>query len=77
MINDFDKMLGLDLITNKKEDNSKINDKLVKYVETKIEERKEAKKNKDYSLADSIRNELLEQGIELIDTREGTTYKLR
>ena len=77
MINDFDKVLGLDLITNKKEDNSKINDKLVKYVETKIEERKEAKKNKDYLLADSIRNELLEQGIELIDTREGTTYKLR
>lgn len=77
LINDFDKVLGLDLITNKKEDNSKINDKLVKYVETKIEERKEAKKNKDYSLADSIRNELLEQGIELIDTREGTTYKLR
>ena len=36
----------------------------------------EAKKNKDYELADSIRNELLDKGIELVDTREGTTYNL-
>ena len=41
----------------------------------KIEERNEAKKNKDYALADKIRDELKEQGIELIDSREGTTYK--
>ena len=41
----------------------------------KIAERNEAKKNKDYSLADSIRDELLKQGILLVDSREGTTYK--
>ena len=40
----------------------------------KIEERNEAKKNKDYELADKIRNELLEKGIILKDTREGTIY---
>ena len=39
-----------------------------------IEKRKEAKKNKDFELADQIRNELLEKGIELKDTREGTTW---
>ena len=41
-----------------------------------IEKRAQAKKDKDFELADSIRNDLLNRGIELIDTREGTTYKL-
>ena len=41
----------------------------------KIEERNNAKKEKNYELADKIRNELLEQGIMLVDGREGTTYK--
>ena len=40
-----------------------------------IELRNDAKKKKDYDLADSIRNELLSKGIELIDTREGTIYR--
>ena len=31
---------------------------------------------KNYELADSIRNELLEKGIILKDTREGTTYEV-
>ena len=30
---------------------------------------------KDYEKADSIREELLNMGIQLIDTKEGTTYK--
>ena len=42
----------------------------------KIEERKIAKRNKDFILADKIRDELLSKGIKLIDTREGTTYEL-
>ena len=32
------------------------------------------KKNKDFMLADEIRKELLEKGIELKDTREGTIW---
>ena len=43
---------------------------------SKIKLRNEAKKNKDYELADKIRNELLKEGIVLVDTREGTTYKM-
>ena len=73
LINEFDKVLSLDL-TKKEEKN--IDSELEKYILTKIEERKEAKKNKDFVLADSIRNELLEKGIELKDTREGTTYNI-
>ena len=41
----------------------------------KIEKRNEAKKNKDFALADKIRDELLEKGIKLLDTREGTKYE--
>jgi cysteinyl-tRNA synthetase len=39
-----------------------------------IAERKAAKKAKDFARADSIREELLEKGITLVDTREGTKY---
>lgn len=44
-------------------------------IEAKIAERVAAKKNKDYALADKIRNELKEQGIILEDTPSGTTWK--
>ncbi len=44
-------------------------------IEALIAKRKEAKKNKDFALADGIRNELLERGIVLEDTREGTKWK--
>ena len=42
----------------------------------KIEERMEAKKNKEYDVADKIRDELLEKGIRLIDTKEKTIYEI-
>ena len=43
----------------------------------KIEERNLAKQNKDYALADKIREELLSEGIVLKDTREGTVYEVK
>ena len=45
-------------------------------IEAKIAERADAKKNKDYARADAIRAELLEKGVVLVDTKEGTTYKI-
>lgn len=71
LIKSFDEVLSLDLL---KED--KIDNKLVSYIEKMIEERKNAKQNKDFALADKIRNELQEKGIILKDTREGTTYEV-
>jgi len=44
-------------------------------IKKKIETRGQAKKNKDYTLADSIRVELEEKGIILEDTRNGTTWR--
>ena len=42
-----------------------------------ITERKQAKFEKNYARADEIRNELANKGVELIDTKEGTTFKLK
>ena len=41
----------------------------------KIEERKAAKKEKDFERADAIRDELLAKGIRIKDTREGTVWE--
>lgn len=47
----------------------------IEYIEKEIERRTLAKKNKDYATADSIRNNLKEQGILLEDTVIGTQWK--
>ena len=73
LISDFDQVLSLDLF---KEEEQTVDASLEKMILEKIEERKEAKKNKDFQKADQIRDELLGQGIKLIDTREGTTYEI-
>lgn len=73
LIKDFDKVLGLELTT---ETNNTIQVD-IEFINSKIEERNEAKKNKNYELADQIRNELLEMGIILKDTREGTTFEIK
>lgn len=44
-------------------------------VEAKVEERTQAKKARDFKRADSIRAELLEQGIVLEDTKDGVRWK--
>ena len=49
---------------------------LTAWIMKKIEERKAAKKNKDFAAADAIRKELAEKGIVLKDTREGTIWEL-
>jgi len=41
----------------------------------KVEEREKARKEKNYELADRIRDELLEQGIVLEDTKKGVRWK--
>jgi cysteinyl-tRNA synthetase len=49
-------------------------DKLASAVEILIKLRKEARLNKDFALSDKIRDELAEAGIQLNDSREGTTF---
>ena len=72
LVDDFDKVLSLGLIEDEKE----ISPELEELIMGKIEERNQAKKNKDFALADQIRDELFNKGVKLIDSREGTTYEL-
>ena len=72
LVKDFDQVLSLNLTGNELE----IDSDLKEYIDNKIEERKQAKINKDYDLADQIRKELEEKGIIIKDTREGTTYEI-
>ena len=44
-------------------------------IEALIAERKTARANKDFKRSDEIRDELLAQGIELLDSAEGTTWR--
>ena len=59
----------LGLIVDKKEEI------LAEDIEKLIEERQAARKAKDFARADAIRDELLEKGIVLEDTREGVKWK--
>ena len=71
LVKKFDNVLSLSLIKD-----NKIDSDLEKYILEKIEERKQAKINKNYELADNIRKELEEKNIIIKDTREGTTFEI-
>ena len=73
LIEDFDKVLGLDLT---KVQEVKIDEDLKQFIEQKIAQRLQAKKDKNYALADQIRNELTEKGIVLKDTPNGTEWSI-
>ncbi len=75
LVDEFDKVLSLNLSLNS--DISNVSSELDEYVTKQIELRNKAKKDKDFALADSIRDELLNRGIVLIDTREGTKYEVK
>ena len=70
LINDFDQVLSLNLTKEEKKNFDE------EFIKKKIEERNQAKMNKDYLLADNIREELFKMGITLKDTREGTIYEV-
>ena len=48
----------------------------IREIEAQIAARTAAKQAKDYARADAIRAALLERGVTLEDTREGTKYKI-
>ena len=79
IIESFDKVLSLDLIGHAKslgEDVKEIDPELEAYVLDAIERRSQAKKAKDFATADAIRDELLQKGVEIKDTREGVKWQL-
>ena len=85
LIESFDYVLSLDLIKaaatvadggEGSGEGSNVDPELEAYILAMIEERKAAKKEKNFARADEIRNELLEKGIALEDTREGVKWKM-
>ena len=83
LLADFDRVLCLNLLANadalatETENNAPTaDDDFIRMIEEMIVARKEAKKAKNFAEADRIRNELAEKGVTLIDSREGTTYKI-
>ena len=81
LIREYDQVLCLNLIENaqklaQENEAPAADSELIAKIEAMIEARREAKKAKNYSEADSIRAQLSEMGVTLIDTKDGTTYKL-
>lgn len=66
-LDEFNELTGVLNIVNKKKDTV-----LDKDIEELIQKRTDAKKNKEFQLADDIRQQLLDMGIVLEDTRQGT-----
>jgi cysteinyl-tRNA synthetase len=67
----FDEVLGLDLISYKGE-KSEIPEEIQKLVDL----RNEARKNKNWSESDRLRDELIKKGYTVKDTKEGTVVHL-
>ena len=68
LIADFDEILGLDLLKEEKLD-------IPKKVQDLVKKREEARKNKDWKTADSLRKEIVSKGFVLEDTKEGPVLK--
>ena len=66
-----------DFIINMKEKYLKKLKVNLDYIEKQIEKRTDAKRVKDFEIADKIRTDLEKDGIILIDTREGTKWDFK
>lgn len=79
IIKDFDYVLSLNLTDGEvaNEQQTTVDSELQEYITEMIEKRAQAKKERDFATADSIRDELAAKGIILKDTREGTTYEIQ
>ena len=87
LIEDFEQVMSLGLLEaaeavkeaerkKKEEENAGVDPELLQYINDMIAARKAAKAEKNFAEADRIRLELLERGITLLDTREGTKFTI-
>ncbi|MDR3593359.1 cysteine--tRNA ligase [Clostridium sp.] len=75
LIEDFDAIFSLNLIGEQEAD--KLDEEKIKYIEELIKERTIARTNKEWDKSDKIRDTLLEEGIEITDTKEGTKWSIK
>ncbi|PWL55780.1 MAG: cysteine--tRNA ligase [Clostridium cadaveris] len=74
LIEDFDKVLSLNLMEIEETIPSNID---VELVDRLLKERNDARKEKNFKRADEIRNELAAMNIEILDSKEGSTWKVK
>lgn len=75
LLEKFDYVLGLDLLSPKKKE-QKSDDALTNEIEDLIAKRTEARKNKDWATADSIRDRLKEMHVVVKDTPNGIEWHI-
>ncbi|MBU3099145.1 MULTISPECIES: cysteine--tRNA ligase [Clostridium] len=73
LIEDFDKVFSLNLMIIEKE-TTDIDEELINNL---IVERNAARASKNWARADEIRDEFIAMNIELLDSKEGTTWKVK
>lgn len=74
LIEEFDKVLSLDLIGHAKAKETKSDD-IPEEIQELVSKRAEARKAKDFVLADELRDKILDLGYIIEETREGTNIK--
>ncbi|HRU98302.1 MAG TPA: cysteine--tRNA ligase [Ruminococcus sp.] len=75
LLEEFDKVLGLDLIANAKkfaEESANASSDIPEEVMALVEQRQAARKEKNFALADEIRDKITALGYEVKETRQGT-----
>lgn len=80
LIKDFDEVLSLNLTMAKaaqETEKQSVDAAFEAYILAKIQERKEAKAARDFAKADEIREELLQKGVVIKDTREGVVWSVQ
>ena len=77
LMKDFDEVLSLNLTTAQEAEKPSVDAAFEEYILAKIQERKEAKAAKDFAKADAIREELLQKGVVIKDTREGVVWSVQ
>ena len=84
LINDFDRVLSLDLAKGGEKAEEKteqsipegVDAEFAKFVEEQLALRAEAKKAKNWAEADRIRDELAAKGVKILDTPQGAKWSL-
>jgi cysteinyl-tRNA synthetase len=75
LIEDFDKVLSLNLLVEDlKESNAGMDEELINKL---VKERNLARVNKNWAKADEIRDKLNKMSIEILDSKEGTIWKVK
>ncbi len=75
LIAEFDKVLSLGIIGEAEKLSAGSDDEIPAEVMALVEQRKEARKNKDFALADELRAKIGELGYAVEETRQGTNIK--